>query len=96
METPLSDHHGEAFELVRRTVDKTFPGYVTAPYVMTAASDSRYMDRVSDNCLRFTPFLIDEEQMESIHGLNENVNISTLAPAVDFYKNLIIEVNDAK
>lgn len=96
METPLSDHHSEAFELVRKTVDKTFDGYITAPYVMTAASDSRYMDRVSDNCLRFTPFLIDDEQMESIHGLNENVNISTLAPAVDFYKNLIIEVNDAK
>ena len=96
METPLSDHHSDAFELVRRAVDATFTDYITAPYVMTAASDSRYMDRVSNNCLRFTPFLIDDEQMESIHGLNENVNISTLAPAVDFYKNIITEVNYGK
>jgi len=58
---------------------------------MTGASDCRYLSRVCENCLRFTPFLIDQEQMESIHGLNENVDLSALAPAVDFYRYVISE-----
>ena len=91
-DSPLSDHRSEAFALVERAVAKVFPGVRTSPYVMTGASDCRYMSRVSDNCLRFAPFLIDSKQMESIHGINENLELSALVPAVDFYRYVIQEV----
>jgi len=58
---------------------------------MTGASDSRFLSRVCDNCVRFVPFLISQKQMDSVHGIDENVDISTLAPAVDFYKFIISE-----
>jgi carboxypeptidase PM20D1 len=58
---------------------------------MTGASDCRFMSQVSDNCLRFTPFAIDDKQLESIHGIDENVDVATLAPAVDFYKYILLE-----
>ena len=89
--SPISDHKSPAFELVERAVDKIFPGVITTPYIMTGASDCRYMSRISDNCLRFAPFLITLNQLECIHGINENVNIECLAPAVDFYKFIITE-----
>ena len=91
-DSPLSDHRSEAFALVERAVAKVFPDVRTSPYVMTGASDCRYMSRVSENCLRFAPFLIDGKQMESIHGINENVELSALAPAVDFYRYIIEEI----
>ncbi len=91
-DSPLSDHRTEAFALVERAVAEVFPGVRTSPYVMTGASDCRYMSRVSDNCLRFAPFLIDGKQMESIHGINENLELSALAPAVDFYRYILTEV----
>lgn len=90
-DSPLSDHHSEAFQLVERAVDTVFPGVKTSPYVMTGASDSRYLSRVCDNCLRFTPFLIDNTQLDSIHGINENIDLSALAPAVDFYRYILTE-----
>ena len=90
-DSPLSDHKTDAFALVERAVATVFPGVHTSPYVMTGASDCRYMSRVSKNCLRFAPFLIDGKQMESIHGINENVELSALAPAVDFYRYIIKE-----
>ncbi len=92
VDSPLSDYRSEAFALVERAVANVFPGVRTSPYVMTGASDCRYMSRVSENCLRFAPFLIDGKQMESIHGINENVELSALAPAVDFYRYVIKEV----
>ena len=59
---------------------------------MTGASDARYMSRLSDCCLRFAPFKIDDQQLSSIHGLNESVDLSSLIPAVEFYKYIIREV----
>lgn len=91
-ESPLSDCNSEAFKLVERAVSAVFPGTVPVPYIMTGASDSRFFSRVSDNCIRFAPFTINEQQLDSIHGLDENVDIDTLAPAVDFYKYIIKEV----
>ena len=90
-DSPISDYHNEAFALVENAVSKVFPTVKTSPYVMMSASDCRYMSRVSENCLRFTPFLIDDEQLESIHAINENVDVSALPPAVDFYKMILTE-----
>ena len=64
---------------------------ITAPYLMTGASDARYMSKVSDCCIRFAPFKISDEQMSSIHGINESVDLSCLVPAVEFYKRIIKE-----
>lgn len=88
-ESRLSDYNGNAFRLIERAVGETFPGVIPAPYIMTGCSDARYMDQLGDSCFRFVPFLINAEQMESIHGLNECVDVSTLEQAVDFYRILM-------
>ena len=89
--SPMSDYRSEGFRLVERAVQKVFPGVVAAPYLMTGASDSRYMGRICDTCLRFAPIYVSDAQMESVHGIDENVDLSALAPAVDFYKYMISE-----
>lgn len=89
--SPLSSSDSDAFRLVEKAVSAAYPGVITAPYLMTGASDSRFLSRVSDNCIRFAPFQISDEQLESIHGIDENVDLSTLAPAVDFYKYILKE-----
>lgn len=91
-ESPITDYKGEPFQLIERAVSEIFPGVVPVPYLMTGASDSRFFSRVSQHCIRFAPFLIDDEQLDSIHGIDENVDIDTLGPAVDFYKYIIREV----
>lgn len=91
VDSPLSDYKSEAFKLVQSAVRAVYPTVKTSPYVMTGASDCRYMSRVSDNCLRFTPFIIDDAQLESVHGIDENITLDTLAPAVDFYRYIITE-----
>ena len=89
VDSPISDHNSDAYKLIESAVTDVFRDVKTTPYIMTAASDSRFMWRVSKNCLRFAPFSITDEQLEGIHGLNENVDLSCLAPAVDFYRYII-------
>ena len=90
-ESKISDFHGDGFKKVERTVEKLFPNVKPVPYVTNTASDLRYFDRVSKQCIRFAPFLIDENQLESIHGVNENISLEALSPAVDFYKMMMTD-----
>ena len=89
----ISDYRGEAFKLVEKAVKATFPKVdCTVPYIMTGASDSSFYDIICDQCIRFVPFYISEAQMASIHGINENIDISTLVTAVDYYKYMMKEI----
>lgn len=89
--SPMSDYTGEGFQRVERAVKAVFPGVITAPYLMTGASDSRFLGTVCDSCIRFAPIRISDSQLDSIHGINENVDLSALVPAVEFYKYIISE-----
>ena len=89
IDSPLADFNSDAFKQIEKAVSLAYPDVVTVPYIMTGASDGRFMGKLTDNCFRFVPFIISEQQLESIHGIDENVDISTLEPAVDFYKHLI-------
>ena len=88
----LTDYKGNAFKLIEKTLSVIFPGVIPVPYIMTGASDSRFFDRVCDQCIRFLPFQISYEQLDSIHGINENLDLKTLVPAVEFYRILVQEV----
>lgn len=91
MDSSVTDYRGELFRLIEKAVGECFENVRTAPWIMTGATDCRYMSRVCDSCVRFAPFLMTDEQVESIHGINENIDVSALAPAVDFYKYIIRE-----
>lgn len=86
----ISDFNGEGFRLVEQAVAKIFPNVdKSVPYILTGASDARYYDKVCKQCIRFLPFEIDDQQLSGMHGLNENINIDSLIPAVSFYKYFI-------
>ena len=87
--TDPTDIRGEAFRLVQQTVSDTFPGCAGSPYVMTGATDARFYQEICENVVRFAPVIYGPEQMKGMHGLNENIEISCLPGAVDFYRNLI-------
>lgn len=90
--SPISDYNSNAFKLVEKAIENVFTNVVSTPYLMTGASDSRFLSRICDNCLRFAPFSITNEQLDSIHGLDENVDIDSLSKAVDFFKFIMQEV----
>ena len=92
IESDITDFNGEQFRFIEKAVNAVFPEYKPVPYIMNGATDSRYFNRVCKNCLRFVPFRIDNQQLNSVHGIDENVDIDTLPIAVDFYKYVIKEV----
>ncbi len=86
---PVVDFNNEPFRLVEEVTSEIYPGIGVCPYVMTGGTDAKFYRDLSDNCLRFAPLYINEQQYNSIHGLNENIYQGTLPKGVDFYKTMI-------
>ena len=85
----ICDYHSKEFKFLEQMITENFDGVITAPYISTGSSDSKYFTDLSENVFRFAPFTVSDEQLDSMHAREENIDISTLIPAVDFYKNLI-------
>lgn len=79
----------EAFELIESTIAEVFPDAVTAPYVMMAATDSRFFTKICPRVYRFAPFRMSKEQRASIHSYDEHLGIDDLVAGVHWYQRLI-------
>ena len=79
----------EAFELIEATITEVFPDAVPAPYVMMAATDSRFFTRICSRVYRFAPFRMTKAQRESIHSYDEHLGIEAFLDGVRWYRRLI-------
>ena len=86
---PVVDYNNAPFQLVEKVASEVYPGIGICPYVMTGGTDAKFYRELSDNCLRFAPLYINDQQYASIHGLNENIYQGALSLGVDFYKKMI-------
>ncbi|MBC9732671.1 M20/M25/M40 family metallo-hydrolase [Nocardioides marmotae] len=86
--SPISPRD-EAFGLVETTIAELFPDAVPAPYVMMAATDSRFFTRICDRVYRFAPFRMTKAQRESIHSYDEHLGVEAFLDGVRWYRRLI-------
>ncbi len=79
----------EAFALLERTIGEVFPDAVPAPYVMMAATDSRFFTEICDRVYRFAPFRMTKEQREAIHSYDERIGVDDFLDGVVWYRRLL-------
>ncbi|MBH0010367.1 M20/M25/M40 family metallo-hydrolase [Salinibacterium sp. SWN1162] len=87
--SPVSGTTGLAWELLRSTIEKTFPGTIVTPYVQNGATDSRHFTRISGGVYRFTPFAMAREMRDTLHARNERMLVSSFLDGIAFYRALI-------
>lgn len=87
--SPVSPTSGAAWDLLKTTIEHSYPNAIVTPYVMLAASDSRQFTRISDHIYRFSPFEMSKEERGSLHAKNERIRAETFLRGVEFYRNLV-------
>jgi carboxypeptidase PM20D1 len=87
--SPVSPFDDEAFRLIESTISEVFPDAVPAPYVMMAATDSRFFTTICDRVYRFAPFRMTKAQRESIHAYDEHLGVGAYVDGVHWYRRLI-------
>ena len=79
----------DAFALLSAAIGTVFPDAVPAPYVMMAATDSRFFTRICDRVYRFAPFRMSRAQRQSIHSCDEHLGIDAFRDGIRWYRRLI-------
>lgn len=69
---------------------KTKKGLRVVPALATGASDARMYEKICDSCLRYSAFVVDDEEDEhGVHGTNERVTRRAYLQGIRFMIRLI-------
>ncbi len=77
------------YETIDKSIKEVFPEVITAPNLVMSATDGRYYEEICDNVYRFVPIRINQDNINSIHGINEQIAVDDFEDAVRFYIRLI-------
>ena len=87
--SPVSSTEAEPYQALVQAIGEVFPEAAPAPYLVVGATDSRYYTSVCEHVYRFSPYLMTEEDLKTVHGTNERISVEGLAKMVQFYIRLI-------
>ena len=81
-----ADMSSPAYAYAMDCLQKVFPRFPAAPYILPAGTDAWRLTPVCNCVLRFAPTRMSKQQLGSIHAADENLDISAVAEAAAFYK----------
>ena len=87
--SPEVDTKSADFCYFTDTVRKVFPDIGVSPYLLFGGTDCRTMQTITPCAIRCTPCKLSPEQLASMHAADENVDMSALVGAVQFFKTYI-------
>ncbi|MGB0906564.1 MAG: M20 family peptidase [Maricaulaceae bacterium] len=91
--SPVSPIGTGSYAMIENIVRQVFPDAVTAPNMLTAATDSRHFVIVTDNVYRFAPIQMELADMGRIHGINEQTSVASHAKAIQAYYLMLTEAS---
>ncbi|OEJ99757.1 M20 family peptidase [Roseivirga misakiensis] len=94
--SPVSSIETEGFETINKTIKQIFDKTLTGPNLVIAATDSRHFSAVSPNIYRFVPYHINEDNIDTFHGIDERIPIDDYKDAIRFYIQLIKNSNSSQ
>ncbi len=84
---PVSNSDSETFHAISTTLRTVFsaPQMVVSPSLVVAATDSRHFAEVADDIYRFSPMLLNGDDLKRIHGVNERIAVDNYRRMIEFY-----------
>ncbi|MCC5928040.1 MAG: M20 family peptidase [Cyclobacteriaceae bacterium] len=87
--SPVSEINTPGFIKIHQSIKNVFPDATVCPTLMLGASDSRHYSIISENIYRFAPYIVTDESIDSIHGVNERISRKNYEQMISFYYTLI-------
>ncbi|MBB6452726.1 carboxypeptidase PM20D1 [Salirhabdus euzebyi] len=88
--TNVSSPHSKSFQTIQQAARNVYEEVVIAPYLMFAGSDAKHYESVSMNTYRFLPVQITSDDLQRMHGTNEQISVENYINAIKFFTELIM------
>lgn len=85
--SPTSPFDGPAFKKLEKITYQMVPDVIVSPFLLIAATDSRYFRNFSDAVLNFSAM----QDPKGFHGIDERIGVSDLNRMIFFYRMLITQ-----
>ena len=83
------------YQAIAKTIRQLHSDVVVAPALMLGATDARHFDDVADNVYRFSPVRAGANDLARFHGTNERISVANYTEMIQFYFQLLRNVNAA-
>jgi carboxypeptidase PM20D1 len=91
--SPVSDYESASYKTLAKTVSQLFPNAIVSPGLISGGTDTKHYQKISENAYRFFPVRINASNMTGFHGINEHLAVSNYKEIVQFYYQLIQNLN---
>lgn len=85
----ISSTTSSSYALLAALSHDVLPTAPVAPGLVLAGTDSRHYADVAENVYRYQPIVLEAEDLEMPHGLNERISIANLDRMIRFYVGLM-------
>lgn len=88
------DFTSAEYKTIETTIRQVFPDIDVAPFFNLGRSDLIYYRDISDNSYNYAPYLYTSNEMGTVHGDNERISTANFLNMIQFYIQLIKNVNN--
>ncbi len=85
----VSSVESEGFATIAQTVSEMFGEFAVTPYLMVAATDSKFYADIADGVYLFQPFRSVMQDLHTIHAVGERMGVDSLAEGAVFFARLV-------
>ncbi len=77
------------FQLIEESIKQQYPNALVTPSLLFATSDSRILRRHGITTYGFCPAIIDLQEIQRIHGIDERISIESLINGTSLFKKTV-------
>lgn len=92
--SPVSDYESASYKIIEKTILQLLPNTIVTPGLVSGGTDTKHYESISENAYRFFPVRINESNITGFHGINEHLAVSNYKEIVQFYYQLIQNLNE--
>ncbi|MFP4383364.1 MAG: M20/M25/M40 family metallo-hydrolase [Spirochaetia bacterium] len=89
IQVPVSPGDSEIFRQTAVLLKELVPECITAPFLMTGTTDSKYYAEISDAVYRVSPMKLNQEELDRIHGAGERLSMENYQLTIRFFEEFI-------
>jgi len=91
----LSPPDTELYKAMADALQRRAPGVVVAPMILVAFTDNWVFRRCGLHGYGFSPFILDDAEIERVHGNDERISLDNLREGVRVYTEMLLKIAGA-
>jgi carboxypeptidase PM20D1 len=89
----ISSNQSKGYKWISQTIREFEPDTLVAPYLVMGGTDSKYFYPLTDSVYRFLMIKLTPETKQTLHGIDEHINIEDYIEGIQYFHELFRKVS---